>query len=148
MLYHLLHTRAIVSGQEFSNWPWYFVIFAADKCRPAVLPAHTQVRSPQDWKKRRNYGVVFTLSCDYGYTTSSGRGRLVCDPPGWRLEPTSFKCFRKWLATQYLILYVGDVLRVQKLKCFITEVEIEIATNGLLIQCSVKIGGLWWSLKC
>ncbi|CAB4014990.1 CUB and sushi domain-containing 3-like [Paramuricea clavata] len=66
----------------------------APKCRAAVLPAHTQVRSPRNWKSRRNYGVRLTLSCDYGYTTTQ-RGTLVCDVPDWRLEPSSFKCFPK-----------------------------------------------------
>jgi hypothetical protein len=77
--------------------PRCFDPFAAPKCRAAVLPAHTQVRSPRNWKSRRNYGVRLILSCDYGYTTTQ-RGTLVCDVPDWRLEPSSFKCFRKWLA--------------------------------------------------
>jgi hypothetical protein len=72
-----------------------FVPSEAPKCRPAVLPAHTQVTSPRNWRNRRKYGIRFILSCDNGYT-STQRGTLVCDPPGWRLEPSSFECSRKW----------------------------------------------------
>ncbi|CAB4004411.1 Hypothetical predicted protein [Paramuricea clavata] len=64
----------------------------APKCTEAVLPAHTQVKSPRNWRNRRKYGMRFTLSCQNGYT-STQRGTLVCDAPGWRLEPSSFKCF-------------------------------------------------------
>lgn len=59
-----------------------------------MLPANAKVIIPRNWQRKRVYGTLLNLLCDFGYV-STKRGILVCDGAGWRLEPSDYKCFRK-----------------------------------------------------